>query len=95
MNFGEPAHALVVSSDPDAPLAARIFSAAGPLTAERTEGSPPGWRVDPAALVGLVQRRGDVTLVPPAGLRLDLKPAAAARARSAAAPDDRRPKAEG
>jgi transcription-repair coupling factor (superfamily II helicase) len=34
----------------------------------------PQTRVDPATLVGLVQQRGDVTLVPPAGLRLDLKP---------------------
>ena len=56
----------------------------------------PQTTVDPAALVGLVQRRGDVTLVPPAGLRLDLKPAAA-RARSARPkplkPHGRRPKA--
>jgi transcription-repair coupling factor (superfamily II helicase) len=54
----------------------------------------PQTSLDPATLVGLVGRRGDVTLVPPAGLRLDLKPVAAAGARPAA-PDDRRPKAEG
>ena len=34
----------------------------------------PQTKVDPTTLVGLVQQRGDVTLVPPAGLRLDLKP---------------------
>ena len=33
----------------------------------------PQARLDPTRLVSFVQRRGDVTLVPPAGLRLDLK----------------------
>ena len=36
-------------------------------------------RLDPTALVAFVQRRGDVTLVPPAALRLDLKASAAPR----------------
>jgi len=55
----------------------------------------PQTKVDPATLVGLVQQRGDVTLVPPAGLRLELTPAALARTRPVATPEDRRPKAEG
>jgi transcription-repair coupling factor (superfamily II helicase) len=35
----------------------------------------PQTSLDPATLVGLVARRGDLTLVPPAGLRFDLRPA--------------------
>ena len=34
----------------------------------------PQTKVDPETLVGLVQQRGDVTLVPPASLRLELSP---------------------
>jgi hypothetical protein len=33
----------------------------------------PQTRLDPAQLVNFIQRRADVTLVPPSGLRLDLK----------------------
>jgi hypothetical protein len=40
----------------------------------------PQTRLDPAQLVNLVQRRADVTLVPPSGLRLDLKSGAAGTA---------------
>ena len=36
----------VVASEPDAALAARIFAADGPLTVERIDASPPGWRVE-------------------------------------------------
>jgi hypothetical protein len=32
-------------------------------------------RLDPERLVALVRRRGDLTLMPPAGLRLDMRPA--------------------
>jgi transcription-repair coupling factor (superfamily II helicase) len=39
----------------------------------------PQTKLDPTQLVSFVQRRGDVTLVPPAGLRLDLKASPAAR----------------
>jgi transcription-repair coupling factor (superfamily II helicase) len=54
----------------------------------------PQTTVTPETLVALVQRRGDVTLVPPAGLRLDLKPVAPARTKPVAPPEDRRPKPE-
>jgi hypothetical protein len=37
----------------------------------------PQTRLDPAQLVNFIQRRADVTLVPPSGLRLDLKSGAA------------------
>jgi transcription-repair coupling factor (superfamily II helicase) len=40
----------------------------------------PQARLDPARLVNLVRRRGDLTLVPPAGLKLDLSRSEGARA---------------
>jgi transcription-repair coupling factor (superfamily II helicase) len=40
----------------------------------------PQTKVDPGTLVGLVQQRGDVTLVPPASLRLELSPASRSQA---------------
>jgi transcription-repair coupling factor (superfamily II helicase) len=46
----------------------------------------PQARLDPTALVAFVQRRGDVTLVPPAALRLDLKASTASKKRAAPAP---------
>jgi transcription-repair coupling factor (superfamily II helicase) len=42
----------------------------------------PQTRLDPARLVSLVERRTDLTLVPPAGLRLDLKADASKRPRT-------------
>jgi transcription-repair coupling factor (superfamily II helicase) len=42
----------------------------------------PQARLDPARLVNLVRRRGDLTLVPPAGLKLDLSRGEASRAES-------------
>jgi transcription-repair coupling factor (superfamily II helicase) len=57
----------------------------------------PQTRLDPAQLVNFIQRRADVTLVPPSGLRLDLKGAAGlsavapgAKADAAGATDARR-----
>ena len=50
----------------------------------------PQTTVTPESLVGLVQRRGDVTLVPPAGLRLDLKP----MARNVKASESPKPRAQ-
>ena len=55
----------------------------------------PQTKVDPGTLVGLVQQRRDVTLVPPASLRLDLSrdgrsaPAATARSPEATSPKPR------
>jgi transcription-repair coupling factor (superfamily II helicase) len=58
----------------------------------------PQSRLDPQRLVTLVQRRRDVVLVPPAGLRLDLRAAATTRPtpadRSAAPAAGRRPPVE-
>jgi hypothetical protein len=58
----------------------------------------PQSRLDPQRLVTLVQRRKDVVLVPPAGLRLDLRAAATTRPtpadRSAAPAAGRRPPVE-
>jgi transcription-repair coupling factor (superfamily II helicase) len=45
----------------------------------------PQAKVDPARLVSFVQRRGDVTLVPPAALKLDLKATSTAKATPAPA----------
>ena len=39
----------------------------------------PQTKLDPAQLVGFIQRRNDLTLVPPAGLRLDLERASQVR----------------
>ncbi|HVH04314.1 MAG TPA: 4Fe-4S binding protein [Amaricoccus sp.] len=45
----------VVATEPDTALAERVFHAEGPLTVERIEASPPGWRVDgPEGTVGYV-----------------------------------------
>jgi transcription-repair coupling factor (superfamily II helicase) len=46
----------------------------------------PQAKLDPTALVAFVQRRGDVTLVPPAALRLDLKASTAPKKPAAPAP---------
>jgi transcription-repair coupling factor (superfamily II helicase) len=46
----------------------------------------PQAKLDPTALVAFVQRRGDVTLLPPAALRLDLKASTAPKKPAAPAP---------
>ncbi len=53
----------------------------------------PQTKVDPGTLVGLVQQRGDVTLVPPASLRLELSPASRGQA-SRPKPEPKRPESQ-
>ena len=52
----------IAAAEPDAALAGRVFGAAGPLTLERIEASPPGWRVDgPEGPVGHIGSTWELT----------------------------------